>query len=370
MSTNLESTSNGGEKLELNGQAPEVLNLINSSREDIKEELKSPEFDKVFNESISLVECPESGTVRKIDISPENPKDVIFLSSGWLETLESNKYLIKSFYDYGYRIVSLQHPRKGGRSKNPKIRRLSAIESVLNDTKGPKMQVLAHSLGAIDIVEFTNSDLNPDAHKKFKNFIFTNPCGLTAKKHGRQLLKLAKNYALKHMKQKKEIDEHIKKLTDEKGVSRGLRGNEIPTSEIATEIRNEMDTRGGEEFGIDLKLSAKEGVYIATSHIQKKLKKLRKEGHSIFVFSSMDDRLVPRSDYGLKISNNSPKDPELKNLEGIEYVEDGEADVDQVIALAGYHNSPRNIDFRDTDNPQFMTHVWIDALLSKLKSEE
>ena len=274
----------------------QVLSGNTEEEKTAEERLLSPEFDKKFNESISTVECPESGIVRKIDISPENPKDVIFLSPGWLETLESNRYLIKSFYDYGYRIVSLQHPRKGGDSDDPKVRHLGALKSVLDTVEGPKMQVIAHSLGAIDIVEYSDPNSNTDHHERFKNFILTNPCGLTDKKYGRQLLGLAKNYALDHMPQKKEIDTHIQKSKDEKKPIKWIDGNEIPVTEMSTEIRNQMETEGGEAFGINLALSAKEGVYIATSHIQKALRRLRKKDHSVFVFSSSDDRLVPRSD--------------------------------------------------------------------------
>ena len=70
------------------------------------------------------------------------------------------------------------------------------------------------------------------------------------------------------------------------------------------------------------------------------------------------------------MSKDSYKNDALETSKGIKYVEDNEADVDQVIPLAGYHNTPRNIDFRDYYNPQIMTHVWIDALLRDLKAKE
>jgi len=351
-------------------QGEEIQN-INHQKTIIKEKVDSvlddAEFDAKFEKAITTVETEAAGPVRKIDISPDTkifplPKDVIFFAPGWLETLEANKHLIKSLLHFGYRVISLEHPRDGGNTKNVNKRRVGAVSAVVDSVEDrPKMIGMGHSLGAIDISEYADPERDLDTNLKFSNFILTNPAGLTRKTLGVRFPKLLWNYVKNHMAQKKEADKQLKS-----GNSDFYNG--IPTSNIATEVRSDLDTRGGEQFGSNLPLAGLEAVRVGSSSIQKSLYRLRENGHKVYVFSQENDRLLPSSSFDLKVSDKSTRDPELKAT-GIKYVADDKADVDGFISLAGYHNTPRNAHRLDLENNQWMSIVWIDALIRKLNGE-
>lgn len=300
-------------------------------------ESEESKFDVEFRKNISVVDSKEAGRVNKIDISPENgtSKAIIFLAPGWLETLDTNKYLIRSLVEFGYRVVSLEHPRDGGDSVNAEERHLSAISAVVNDTdlNGGKMFGMASSLGAIDISQFADPKRNPDTHDKFKDFILLNPAGLNAKKMTKvgDIMHLLKNYVVGHMRQGAEAKKMMSELEGYNGV---------PLTEIGALLREKMTKSGMADLNANMKLAFKEAVRVGGSKVQEELLRLRKNGHKVFVFSSEDDRLLPGNEY--------------------------DAQVDQVIQLAGYHNTFRNATRTDYDNEQWMSLVWVNSLLEDL----
>jgi len=323
--------------------------------------LNDPKFEEKFAQSIEVLDCKEAGEVRKIDISPDgNLKDIVFLAPGWLETLEANKYLIKSLVDYGYRVISLQHPREGGSSKKPSTRRTAAISTVIDSLDGEKMQVIANSLGAIDIAEYADPQRNSEAHTNFKGIILTNPAGLNKRRYG--LIKLLTNYVRRHMGQKTEADDAIAAMQNRGEPLSHPTGNGIPTTEIATEIRQQMEDLGKADFNSNLPLAVREALLVAYSKIQTRLQRIRQQGHKIHVFIQDEDRLFPKKEYKLRVSNKTGADPTIK-ASSVKYVAPEKAEADSLTNLPGYHGTPRNAHRRDLKNPQWRSHVWIDAAL-------
>ena len=125
-----------------------------------------------------------------------------------------------------------------------------------------------------------------------------------------------------------------------------------------------MDTLGGKELGENLWLAYREAQRVANSKIQAGLGRIRSKGHQIQVFSQKDDKLLPAADYDLRVKQGPSPDPHLAQHKGIKHIDEsqeGRADVDSVVSLAGYHNTPRNA---VRGNPQWMSLVWIDAYIN------
>lgn len=303
------------------------------------------QFETVFKNSISTIESPTTGSITKIDLKPEHPTATIFLAPGWLETLDSNKYFFKTLFEMGYRVISLEHPRTGGKSKEAKTRHLDAIEAVIDSTElgNEKMFGLASSLGAIDLTEFANTGKNGSAHSKFKDLILLTPAGLTDEntKRFNGVLGLLKNYVAGHMKQGKTAKKDFSSLPDRATGISPKDDDGMPLTPIADAMRTKMTASGMRDLGKNPRLAFLEAVRVGSSHIQKDLQNLRKNGHKVFVFSTEKDRLLPDSEYKIQ--------------EG--------RDVDQLIQLAGYHNSFKTASKLDFDNEQWMGMVWIDSLI-------
>lgn len=269
-------------------------------------------FNKKFEQGIKEVESPEVGPIKVIDISPENhPKGVIFLAPGWLETLQGNKYLIYQMVVNGYRVISLEHPRTGGTEKSSEKRRNAAIGTVMDCIRGEKMTVVAHSLGAIDMAKFANTNEND---QRFGHFILLDPAGLEDESRSgvAKLLGLGKNY-LGHMK------------------------NPYPRGVVSEEIRKRIGAIGMKDLGTSPGLALKEGLQVALTDIKPGLAALRKKGHKVVVMAQEDDKLFPPKGDGIL------------------------GHVDHHVVLAGDHNTFRTVDPADPD--QQILGTWIDLAI-------
>lgn len=353
-----------------------VQSALRMTKQDLLSSFEESEsnFDARFNKSISVVNSKEVGSVNKVDISPENgqPKATIFLAPGWLETLNTNKYLVRSLVEFGYRVISLEHPRHHGSAVDAGARHLAAINAVVEDTDlhGEKMFALASSLGAIDIAQYADPEKNPETHSKFKDFVLLNPAGLNSKDEKgktRDVLHLLKNYLFGHMKQGKETKKLMAELEEELRVSSAdnSKGNGMPLSTIAELLREKMTKAGMSDLKSNPILASLEAVRVGGSRVQEELRRLRQNGHKIFVFTSENDKLLPGQEYDLKVAGEPGVGPKGENIE----YGSADAQVDQVTQLAGYHNTFRNVARSDFDNDQWMSIVWVNALLEDLISK-
>jgi len=325
-------------------------------------------FDKRFNKSISTVESQGTGPISKIDISPEegNPKATVFLAPGWLEPLATNKYLIRSLVEFGYRVISLEHPRKNGTEKDAGKRHLEAISAVIDsvDLKGEKMFGMGSSLGAIDSTQYADPERATKNHEKFKDFILLNPAGLNTSNDStpKGVIHLLKKYVAGHMRQGKEAQRIMQGLDETETVAQQNRESGIPLTAVAELIREKMNIPGNEDLKANPMLTIREAMRVGGTRVQEELRRFRQTGHRVFIFTSDQDTLMPGKEFDIKVAGESGLGPEGDKIE----YRASDAQVDQVFKLAGYHNTFRNATRLDFDNDQWMSMVWINALLEDL----
>ena len=375
------------ETLDKKSQEPDAV-ALRMTREDVLStfEERESEFDKLFEASISPIDCVETGKINKIDISPQGEaKDVVFLAPGWLETLQTNKYLIRSLVELGYRVVSLDHPRHGGSEKSADTRHLAAISAVKDSLPGDigNMVGMGSSLGAIDIAQYADPERNPSAHECFSNFVLLNPAGLNGKGLSKvgDVAHLFKSYAFGHMRQGgaakklfKGMDENARALDyrednpedDSAALIDPQKDIGVPITAIADYMKGKMTKSGMDDLHANRGLAFKEAVRVGGTRIQKELGRLRANGHGVFVFSAEQDKLLPGSEYNLKVADGEGLGPKGKNLK----YGRPDAEADKVIQVAGYHNSFRAVAREDSDNDQWMAIVWIDSLLRHLRARQ
>lgn len=369
--TSIEATGSA-ERIDTYGSSP--LDLASKmTKQDLMRTFEGSEskFDEKFKKSISTVESQEVGTINKIDISPEEekPKATIFLAPGWLEPIATNKFFIRALVGFGYRVISLEHPRKGGTKKSAEARHLEAISAVVNSTDlhGEKMFGLATSLGAIDIAQYADPKRNPDNHGKFKDFVLLNPAGLNIKSKNSKLkdvIRLLKNYVSGHMKQGEEFQKTMTELGDSATVASADKYKGIPLTAITESVRKKANKPGDDDLKANPMLTLLEAIRVGSVRVQEELKHLRKNGHKIFIFTGEDDKLMPGKELDVKVAGDSKSGPKGDNIK----YNSTDAQVDQVIQLAGYHNTFRTTERADFDNNQWMSMIWVNALLEDLIS--
>lgn len=137
--------------------------------------------------------------VESVDINPENPNAVL-VAPGWGATMESFEPGFEILAKKGRRVISLDHPRKGGdipdshnedvekwyKEKGQKypdwpseeLRKANTILGLLDQKKLEKVDVIAHSEGAINVC--IAAMLHPE---KFtgRTIILYSPAGLIGK---------------------------------------------------------------------------------------------------------------------------------------------------------------------------------------------
>ncbi len=335
--------------------------LINNDIADVFNKTTNA-FESKFNNCISTVISQKIGPIRKLDISPEKglEKAVIFLAPGWLENIQTNKHLIMALVEFGYRVISLDHPRKPIGKLSPENAHTEAISTVIEDSdiKGQKIYGLASSLGAIDIARYADPVSNPDNDIKFADFILLNPAGLTGKdsmgKMG-DLAHLLNKYLFGHSKQSGKAKKDMKDPEN----SNLLIYNGIPLTEIADKIRKEVVVHGTADLNANKLLALREAINIGSLRVQDQFSHLRGNGHKITVLTCEEDKLMPAGEYDLKVAGESGLGPNGKNIQ----YGSSEAQVDEVIQLAGYHNTFRSTNRMDAQNEQWMALVWINYVI-------
>lgn len=136
-----------------------------------------------FEQQFSKKEVVQTtgGHTEVIDIEPLNSADgvPVLFAPGWGATLQTNKESLKIIHDANRRIVSVSHPRreesvaKDSDFPVAETRRVQSILAVMGQKRLEKVDVIAHSQGAIDTI--IAATLYPD---KFRNIVLVSPGGL------------------------------------------------------------------------------------------------------------------------------------------------------------------------------------------------
>ena len=123
-----------------------------------------------------------AGPTEIVDIRPVFQKDTvpILFAPGWGDTQQSYKESLEIIHYGKRRVLSVSHPRgaKNITGKDPvypmaEIRRMQSLIGVISQKNLEKVDVIAHSQGAIDTI--IAATLHPE---KFRNIVLVNPGGL------------------------------------------------------------------------------------------------------------------------------------------------------------------------------------------------
>lgn len=135
-------------------------------------------------EEIAEVEEFDDGKI--FDLKPENPKTEvpIFFAQGWGRPTSTITEAIETLYETNRRVVTLDHPRKGGavdewyKHKYPKeeLRKATSILSILEQKKIEKADLIAQSEGCANAIIAATMD-----PKKFRNIVLVAPAGMVGK---------------------------------------------------------------------------------------------------------------------------------------------------------------------------------------------
>lgn len=214
------------------------------------------------------------GRTEIVDIKPVFQKDTvpIILAPGWGETLQTHKKTLQIIHDGSRRVLSLKHPRiaKNVTGEEPsypmaEIRKMQALIGVISQKKLEKVDVIAHSEGAIYAI--IAATLHPD---KFRNIVLVSPGGLIGEDKFHKLVGRMLVSAFHDITQAME-NSHEKGLLTNAAIEMARYFAKNPTRAV-------------------------EELYaIAQSDILEMVKNLHESGIGISVFAEVDDPIFPIS---------------------------------------------------------------------------
>ena len=229
--------------------------------------------------------------VTTVDIKPKNTKTDIplLVAPGWGATIESFKPGLKVLTEKGRRVISLDQPRKGGaipeshnqevedwyKAKGKKypnwsseeLRKANTILGLLDQKKLDKVDVIAHSEGAINVC--IAAMLHPE---KFtgRSIILYSPAGVIGKDN---ILRLQKGAG--DNKSRTETVSHIPVTEEETEYLKS-------TAHITPDYIKENPIR-----------AVKEIWAISQANIEEMLRYLREKGIKIVIIGAVDDTMFP-----------------------------------------------------------------------------
>ena len=172
-------------------------------------EQREDSFEKQFSnrETIEVLD----GKVEVVDIIPENlEKEIpVLFASGWGNTIKSYKDSMKIMSEKGRRVLGVEHARQGISENSLKneqtdetkkypieeLRKAFSILAVINKKNIEKIDVIAHSEGAINTA--IAASIEPE---KFSRIVFLNPAGMIGKDN---FYTLTKRYISNNLKETK-----------------------------------------------------------------------------------------------------------------------------------------------------------------------
>jgi len=135
-------------------------------------------------EEIAEVEDFDDGKI--FDLTPEKPKTEIptFFAQGWGRPTSTITEALKTLYETDRRVITLDHPRKGGEidedyeglAPKEELRKATSILKVLEMKGIDQADLIAQSEGCANAV--IAAAMNP---KKFRNIILVAPAGMVGK---------------------------------------------------------------------------------------------------------------------------------------------------------------------------------------------
>lgn len=221
-------------------------------------------------------------TVESVDINSENPKTEvpILVAPGFAATMDSFKPGMKVLMESERRVISLDHPRRGGiipnsfneeveKYPNEELRKAHTILGLLEQKNIEKVDVVAHSEAAINVC--IAAMLHPE---KFRNIVLYSPAGLIGND---TLFRLIKG-VMTHPKRPESM-------------------STIPVTEAETEYLASTAKIGPDYQMANPLRAAKEVLAISQTQIEDMLRYLREKGIHVVVIAAVDDTMFPMDKY-------------------------------------------------------------------------
>lgn len=237
--------------------------------------------DENFNKQFQNVEVINVGTsqVEVVDVVPEVLKNEVptLIAPGWGCSIGSYREALRSLTDVGRRSLALNHPRYGDSGEKAvdntsgypidEIRKALNIIEVLNKKGIEKVDVIAHSEGAINAT--IAALFYPE---KFRNLALYAPAGLIGKDNFQRLLMdFSDNLARERLYQ-----------TDADEITEEERTKIVAIINETLEYFSKNPIRG-----------IKEALAISDTEIGEMLRILHDKGVGTFVMSGVDDQVFP-----------------------------------------------------------------------------
>ena len=220
------------------------------------------------------------------DISPDHPKDgAVLLAPGWSQTANVYKPAMEELVKRERRVVSLDHPRRGGdmsaapqealeKYPTEEVRKAMNLLELLRQKDLKNMNVVAHSEGAINAALAAALD----TESRIKNIVFYGPAGMIGEDTFTRLLK---GFA-GQMKRAKSL-------------SAAEGRPEIPKTETEKQVAATAATECLKYLLKNPVRALKEGLAISDtrSQIHEMLRYLHEKGVGIVVMAAVDDPVFP-----------------------------------------------------------------------------
>lgn len=232
------------------------------------------DFDKQFSKKEKVQ--TSIGNVEITDVTPENLTDQmpVLLIGGWGESDRTHTDTIKTINDQKRRAIFVKVPRMGdgevlysGKQSQAEIEKAVATLEVLNTKSINKVDVIAHSEGAINAL--LAAQIEPD---KFRNIVLVAPAGLTGKDN---IAKLTARF--NKMLGKDAVKTILNK--DQK------RANRLRAAQETIKYLLKNPIKGLEEVSA-----------IAAADIYEELTWLKKQGVGVSIVQGVDDSVFPMQD--------------------------------------------------------------------------
>ena len=252
-------------------------------------------FEDQFNDR-KKINIP-GGDIEIVDVSPEKLKTEVptLFAPGWANTPDALKPAFKQLVDSGRRVLTVDHPRKGGEVEESEeyseeeLRKALSLLATIQDSGVDKVDAVGYSEGGINTV--IAASLAPE---KFRNIVLVNPGGMVGKT---SFLTLVQRFS---------------KVLARTGVE----------TITKPETKENIDVVTKELFKYFFKnpvRALKEGSEISGYEIQEKLKELKNLGVGVSVIHGVDDEAFPMKE----VQNKTNKD----QLDGFYSVKGGHAEI-------------------------------------------
>lgn len=229
---------------------------------------------KSFEEQFALREQLQvaGGTAEVVDLNPSNLKSnvpVVFVEA-WACPMEVYKPGLELLYNEGRRVVTFDHPRRGGTEEfeTEEDRKAANIRDVVDQKGIEKFDAITHSNGGSNMIKYAIA--HPE---RVRNIIMVAPSGLIGDD---SILPMAGRYMKQFTGRTESMNRRFPNVAQTE--------KDIPLTAL----------KEGSKYVASNPIRAAKEIYdVNNVRIQDMLKELHDKGVGIIIMSSVDDPLYP-----------------------------------------------------------------------------